>query len=215
VRPEDQDLEVVGVVADARVYDLTSSNLFAAYVPALQDLNVDFKCFVIRGHNVPMAELKQRVEALGREAVGTTESLSYITGRTLLQERMTAALAGFFGALALLLAAVGLYGLMTYTVTQRRREIGIRVALGAAPRRVMAGVVRDGLAVTLGGVALGFVAALGAVRLVKSLLFGITTHDPVTLLVAPTSLIVITVVACLLPAARAARVDPMLALRAE
>jgi ABC-type antimicrobial peptide transport system permease subunit len=72
-----------------------------------------------------------------------------------------------------------------------------------------------GLAVTLGGVALGFVAALGAVQLVKSLLFGITAHDPVTLVAAPASLIVITVVACLLPAARAARVDPMLALRAE
>ena len=215
VRPEDQDVEVVGVVGDARVYDLTSSNLFAAYVPALQDLNVDFKCFVIRGHNVPMPELKRQVEALGREYVGSTESLSYITGRTLLQERMTAALAGFFGAVALLLAAVGLYGLMSYSVTQRRREIGIRVALGAEPFRVMTGVVRDGLAVTLGGVVVGFVAALGTSQLVKSILFGITPHDPVTLLAAPTSLIVITVVACFLPAARAARVDPMLALRAE
>jgi ABC-type antimicrobial peptide transport system permease subunit len=194
---------------------LTSSNLFAAYVPALQDLNVDFKCFVIRGHNVPMPELKRQVEALGREYVGSTESLSYITGRTLLQERMTAALAGFFGAVALLLAAVGLYGLMSYSVTQRRREIGIRVALGAEPFRVMTEVVRDGLAVTLGGVVVGFVAALGTSQLVKSILFGITPHDPVTLLAAPTSLIVITVVACFLPAARAARVDPMLALRAE
>jgi putative ABC transport system permease protein len=215
VRPEDQDVEVVGVVGDARLYDLTSSNLFAAYVPALQDINVDFKCFVFRGRNVPLAELKQRVETLGRELVGKTESLSYITGRTLLQERMTAALASFFGALALLLAAVGLYGLMTYSVTQRRREIGIRVALGAEPLRVMTEVVRDGLAVTLGGVVVGFAAALGTSVLVKSLLFGISHHDPVTLLAAPTSLIVITIAACLLPAARAARVDPMLALRAE
>jgi ABC-type antimicrobial peptide transport system permease subunit len=79
----------------------------------------------------------------------------------------------------------------------------------------MGGVVRDGLTVTLGGVVLGLAAALGTVQLVKSRLFGITPHDPVTLVAAPASLIVITVVACLLPAARAARVDPMLALRAE
>src|SRR5262249_36573919 len=142
-------------------------------------------------------------------------SVSYIIGRTLLRERMTAALAGFFGALALLLAGIGLYGVMTYTVTQRRREIGIRMALGAEPIRVMGGVVRDGLAVTLAGAALGFAAALGTVQLVKSLLFGITPHDPLTLIAAASSLIVITILASLLPAARAARIDPMLALRAE
>ena len=95
------------------------------------------------------------------------------------------------------------------------REIGIRIALAADPFRVMTEVVRDGLAVTLGGVVVGFAAALGTSVLVKSLLFGISNHDPVTLLAAPTSLIVITIAACLLPAARAARVDPILALRAE
>jgi ABC-type antimicrobial peptide transport system permease subunit len=89
------------------------------------------------------------------------------------------------------------------------------MALGAAPRRVMTDVVRDGLAVTIVGVAAGFVAALVAVQLVKSLLFGITPYDPLTLLTAPATLILIAVVACLLPAARAAKVDPMIALRAE
>jgi ABC-type antimicrobial peptide transport system permease subunit len=128
---------------------------------------------------------------------------------------MTAALAGFFGALALLLAGIGLYGLITYAVTQRQREIGIRMALGAEPVRVMTAVIRDGVAVTLGGVSVGFLAALGTSVLVKSLLFGITNYDPLTLFAAPTSLIVITVVACVPPAVRAARVDPMLALRAE
>lgn len=215
VRPDDQDLEVVGVAADARLYDLKSANLFAAYVPALQDPNPDAKCFVVRGHAVSLADLKRTVESLGHEYVGKSESVAYITGRTLLQERMTAALAIFFGALALLLAAIGLYGLMSYAVTQQRREIGIRVALGAEPRRVMTGVVRDGLTVTLAGVACGFAGALATVPLVKSLLFGITTHDPLTLFAAPASLLAVTVVACLVPAARAARVDPMVALRAE
>jgi predicted permease len=215
VRPDDQDVEVVGVVGDARLYDLKSANLIAAYTPALQDPNVDYKCFVIRGRNVSRLDVKRSVDSLGREQIGNSETLSYITGRTLLQERMTAALAGFFGALALLVAAVGLYGLMTYSVTQRRREIGIRMALGAEPIRVITAVIRDGVAVTLGGVAVGFLAALGTSVLVKSLLFGITNHDPLTLFAAPTSLIVITIVACLPPAARAARVDPMLALRSE
>jgi putative ABC transport system permease protein len=215
VWPQDQDVEVVGVAADARLYDLTSANLYAAYVPALQDLNPDGKCFVLRGRGVSLPDLKKTVESLGRERVGATQSLAYITGRTLLQERMTAALAAFFGALALMLAAIGLYGLMSYTVTQRRREISIRVALGADPRRVMTGIVGDGLMVTLVGVAAGFAAALATVQLVKSLLFGITVYDPATLLAAPTSLIVIAVIACLFPAARAARVDPALALRAE
>jgi ABC-type antimicrobial peptide transport system permease subunit len=89
------------------------------------------------------------------------------------------------------------------------------MALGAEPRRVMADVVRQGLAITLTGVALGFALALASVQLVKSLVFGVTPHDPVTLVAAPVSLLVIAIVACLWPAARAARVDPMIALRAE
>jgi ABC-type antimicrobial peptide transport system permease subunit len=164
---------------------------------------------------VSRLDVKRSVESLGREEIGNSEALSYITGRTLLQERMTAALAGFFGTLALILAAIGLYGLMSYAVTARRREIGIRVALGAEPRRILAGVLGDGLAVTLAGVAAGFAGALVTVRLVKSLLFGITPYDPMTLAAAAVSLIVITVIACLFPAARAARVDPALALRSE
>jgi len=184
-------------------------------MPALQDPNPDSKSFIIRGRKMSRFDVKRSVESLGREQLGNSETLSYITGRTLLQERMTAALAAFFGALALMLAAIGLYGLMSYTVTQRRRDISIRVALGADPRRVMTAVVGDGLMVTLAGVAAGFAAALATVQLVKSLLFGITAYDPVTLAAAPTSLIVIAVVACLVPAARAARVDPMLALRSE
>src|SRR5262245_1428560 len=128
---------------------------------------------------------------------------------------MSAALAAFFGVLALLLSAIGLYGLMSYAVTQRRREIGIRVALGARPDRVMRDVIGDGLSVALAGVGAGMLAALAAVQLVKSLLFGITPYDPVTLVAAPASLLVVAIAASALPAARAARVDPMEALRAE
>jgi predicted permease len=215
VRPQDQDVEIVGVVADAHLLDLRSSNLLVTYMPALQSPSPDYKCFVIRGRGVSPEEINRAVEALGRERVGNTESLNFITDRVLLQERMSAALAAFFGVLALLLSAIGLYGLMSYAVTQRRREIGIRVALGARPDRVMRDLIRDGLSVTCAGVGVGLIAALAAVQLVKSLLFGITPYDPVTLVAAPVSLLVVAIVASALPAARAARVDPMEALRAE
>jgi ABC-type antimicrobial peptide transport system permease subunit len=104
---------------------------------------------------------------------------------------------------------------MSYAVAQRRREIGIRMALGAHPRRMMLDVVRDGLVITLAGVATGFVAALATVQLVRSLLFGVTPYDPVTLLAAPAFLVMTAIVACCLPGRRAARVDPMIALRAD
>ncbi len=215
VQPDRQDVEVVGVVADARLYDVKNPNTFAAYMAALQDPQVNGKCLVVRATNLALPLVKREVEALGYEKVGNMVTLRYITDRAQLQERMTATLAGFFGGLALLLSAIGLYGLMAYTVAQRQREIGIRVALGADPWRVTTEVVRDGLAVTGIGIAAGGTAALGSVQLVRSLLFGITPHDPLTLVAAPASLVLVALVACALPAARAARTDPMLALRAE
>ena len=142
LQPERQDLEVVGVAADARLYDVKDPNVFAVYTPALQDPAVNFKCFVVRGTEISYPAFKRAVEALGRENLGEMVSLRYITDRALLQERMTAMLSGFFGVLALLLAGVGLFGLMSYTVARQHREIGIRMALGAEPRRVMADVVR-------------------------------------------------------------------------
>jgi putative ABC transport system permease protein len=116
---------------------------------------------------------------------------------------------------SLLLAGVGLFGLMSYAVAQRQREIGIRMALGADRRRVVRDVVRDGLTVTLAGLAVGVVAALATVRVIKTLLFGVTPQDPLTLAAAGVSLMVIAILACAVPASRAARVDPIIALRAE
>jgi predicted permease len=208
-------LEVIGVVADARLYDLKSPEVFAAYIPALQDRNASFKCFVIRGDRVSHASVKEAVERLGLERVGNMVTLHYITDRSLLLERLTALMSSFFGFLVLLLAGVGLFGLMSYAVVQRRREIGIRMALGADRGRVVRDVVHDGLAVTLAGLAVGAVAALATVRVVRTLLFGVTPQDPLTLAVAATSLVVIAVLACSVPASRAARVDPMIALRGE
>jgi predicted permease len=210
-----QDLEIVGVVADAKLYGLKSNNLYAAYTAALQDSFVDGKCFVLRGKGVSVQAVSQAVLSLGRESVSSMVTLRYITDRSLLQDRLTALFSGLFAALALLLAAVGLYGLMSYTVAQKEREIGIRMALGADSRLVVAQIVRDGLSVTVVGVTIGFVAALASVQSVKSLLFGVTAYDPLTLLISPVTLLIVAVIACALPAARAARVDPMVALRSD
>jgi predicted permease len=215
VLPRRQNLEVVGVVADARVYDLKDPNVAAVYMPALQEPDASYKCFVIRGSRVSAADLNRVVDALGREHIGNVETLDHITDAALLQERLAAGLAAFFGALALALAAIGLYGLMSYAVAQRRREIGIRMALGADSLRVTRDVVGDGLTITLVAVVVGFVASLASAGLVKSLLFGVTPRDPLTLAGAPLALVAVATVASLLPARRAARTDPMVVLRAE
>jgi putative ABC transport system permease protein len=210
-----QDLDVIGVVADARLYDVKSNNVYAAYTPALQDPFVDGKCLVVRGRNVSAQAISEAVRSLGRESVQNMVTLRHITDHDLLQDRLTAMFSGFFAALALLLAAIGVYGLLSYTVAQQQREIGIRMALGADARLVVAHIVRHGLAVTAAGVLVGFLAALAAVQSVKALLFGVAPYDPITLFAAPAALVLVALVACALPAARAARVDPMIALRAE
>jgi putative ABC transport system permease protein len=213
--PSGDGLEVIGVVEDARLYDLKDPDVFATYTAALQDRNASFKCFVIRGETVSYAALQQAVEGLGVERLGDMVTLQYITDRALLLERLTAMTSSFFGSLVLLLAAVGLFGLLSQAVAQRRKEIGIRMAVGANRQRVMWHIVRDGMAVTLGGLAAGIVAALVSVRFVEALLFGVTPRDPGALAAAVAALVVTAMFACAVPALRAARVDPMTALRSE
>ncbi len=216
VTPENQDVEVVGIVADARLYDLKESNVAAVYVPALQTPDPAWKCYVVRGHGVSMAAVQQAVESLGVELINSpVESLNFIVDRALLQERVVAAFAAFFGTLALLMAGIGLYGLTSYHVSERRREIGIRMALGADAGRVMAGVMGDAVQITVAGVLVGGAVALAAAQLLRTLLFGVTTYDAVTMMAAPALLLITAIAACLEPAARAARLDPMLTLRAE
>jgi putative ABC transport system permease protein len=214
--PENQDVEVVGIVADARLYNLKDSNVAAVYVPALQTPDPAGKCYVVRGQGVSLAAIRQAVESLGVELINSrAESLNFIVGRALLQERLVAAFAAFFGALALLMAGVGLYGLTAYHVSERVREIGIRMALGADAKRVLAGVVGSAIQITSVGVLFGAAAGFAVAQFLRSLLFGVTTYDLVTMITAPALLLIIAILACLEPASRAARVDPMLSLRAE
>jgi ABC-type antimicrobial peptide transport system permease subunit len=211
--PAHQDLEIVGVVSDTRLYDARNANVYGVYVPSLQEGELaNWKALVIQANRLALPELRQSVEALGHEYVMSMQTLDALSDRAILQERVTALLAGACGALALLLAGIGLYGLMSYTVTQRRKEIGIRIALGATPARVVWMVLAHGMAVTLTGGLVGVVGAALSVRLVRSLLFGVTTFDPVTLFGATALLLIVTFVACLLPAVRAVRVDPVITI---
>jgi ABC-type antimicrobial peptide transport system permease subunit len=133
----------------------------------------------------------------------------------LVRERMMALLSGFFGALAALLAMIGLYGVISYIVAMRRNEIGIRLALGASRHNVMSVILRETFQLLLVGVALGVFLALAATRGASSLLFGLQPHDPLTLIGASALLVAVALLASCVPALRASRVDPMNALRYE
>jgi ABC-type antimicrobial peptide transport system permease subunit len=127
----------------------------------------------------------------------------------------TLVMLGIAGAMALSLGIIGIYGVISYTVSQRKREIGIRLALGAQSTDVVAMVLRQGARLALIGVSIGIVAAFGLARLMTSLLFGVTAHDPLTFAAVAALLILIALLACYIPARRAMEVDPMVALRYE
>ena len=141
--------------------------------------------------------------------------LSQAVQRSILQERITAMLSAFFGALALLLAAIGLYGLMAYNVTRRTRELGIRLALGAQGNGILKMVLGETLKLTLIGIAVGLPCALAATRLIAHMLFGVTPYDPLTLAAVSFALLAVGALAGYIPARRAMRVDPIVALRYE
>jgi putative ABC transport system permease protein len=131
------------------------------------------------------------------------------------QPRLNAALLGIFATLALVIAAVGVYGILAYSVTQRTREIGLRMALGASRGGVLRLVVREGMTVGIAGIVVGVAGALALGRTVASLVFGVRVYDPATFVIVVATLTLVALAACTIPAARAARVDPQVALRGD
>ena len=162
------------------------------------------------------AALRREVLAVDKDQpVYNVASMTQLMSASVSQRRFNLQLVGFFAALALALAAVGLYGVMSYAVTQRTHEIGIRMALGARGQDVMKLVVRNGMRLALIGVALGLTVAFGLTRLMAGLLFGVAATDAVTFVTVSAGLIAVALLACYIPARRATKVDPLVALRYE
>ncbi|HEY6387202.1 MAG TPA: ABC transporter permease [Candidatus Acidoferrum sp.] len=213
-----QMAEIVGVVADVRTSSLREAGGPVVYVPVAQ-LPMGAMTIVMRseGDARPlMAAVRSEVHAVNAGAmVFSGKTLEQQIGITLGQPRFNALLLVVFAGLALVLAMVGLYGAISYAVSRRTHEIGIRMALGAAPRYVMKLMLGNGLRLALIGTALGLAAAFGLARLMTRLLYGVSATDPLTFLGVATVLMVVAMVACYIPARRAMRVDPMVALRHE
>jgi putative ABC transport system permease protein len=215
---DDIDGEIIGVVRNVHETSLTDKPATAFYRPFSQfpdgNLNV-----LIRTTGDPMAlagSVRAQIKALDPNLpVASVRTMQSVVGDATARSRMSSYLLAGFAGIALLLAAIGLYGIISYGVAQRRGEIGVRVALGANRGDILGLIVRQGMALTAVGLVVGLVGAFILTRLLRSLLFGVTTTDAATFVAVPFLLAGVALLASYLPASRAARVDPAIALRAE
>jgi predicted permease len=212
--------EIVGLVKDTKYEDLRENFGPIGYLANLQEPGTTGTGgqFLIHS-NLPRAELTGAVKRVLAE-IDPAVSIKFLEfktmiGESMLRDRLMATLSGFFGLLALLLASIGLYGILSYGVASRTKEIGIRMALGAQSREVLSLILREALLLVLVGVALGLPVVFGATRFASTLLFGLTPTDPLSLSVAALLLFAVAFVAGYIPARRATKVDPLVALRYE
>jgi predicted permease len=218
----DPSYEVVGVALDTKYDDVRKQPRPMAYYPEAQATQTESSLshvqIIVRA-GVPIAQLKPAISAAARQvSPGIVVDYSTIDEdirQSFVRERMMAVISGFFGALAALIAMIGLYGVMSYMVARRRNEIGIRMALGAGRSDVVRMVLGDASKLLGIGLVIGAIAAAIAAQAVKSLLFGLTPQDPATLIAAAAGLGAIALVASYLPARRASRLEPTIALREE
>ncbi len=209
---------IVGVVGEVRHQRLDMATRKSIYVP-FQQIPIRGMFITVRTSGDPLS-LAQPVRNQVRELdadqpVARVKPMSEVISTSIWQPRLYAILFALFAVLALILASVGIYGVMSYAVTQRTHEIGIRMALGAQTSDVMKMIVGQGMLLTLAGIALGLLGAFGITRVMASLLFGVSATDPVTFIGVSLLLGVVALFACYIPARRATRVDPMTALRYE
>src|SRR5262245_22011319 len=215
---------VVGVINDTKQRNLISPSPQTVFIPVGQATEgmkeqTRYASFTMRTTGDPLAlsaavysEIRQLDAAVPVQGLRSMEQL---VARSVAPQRFNMSLLGLFAALGLVLAAVGIYGVMAYGVSQRTHEIGLRMALGAREGDVMKMVVRRGMALVGAGVAIGLIASYALTRLMKTLLFGVSATDPLTFTVIALLLALIALLACWIPARRAAKVDPMIALRCE
>jgi ABC-type antimicrobial peptide transport system permease subunit len=215
--PKRAALQVIGVAADASVGDLRAPHAPAVFRPRMQEQMRAPVLLYEPAVDGPAADaaVTRVVSALGHEYPRGQSAVSEFANRALIQERLLAGLSGMFAALALLLAVVGLHGSLVYDVTQRTREIGVRMAIGASRRDVIGMIVRDGAAVAAAGALLGIVVTFPLSSLVRSMVFGLEPTTPWIALAAAACLVAVGIASCLWPAARAAAIDPATALRVE
>ena len=212
------DIEIVGVVKDTRSQDLRTEPVRFVYIPYSQDPNLGPLTFYVRaaGAQSPATAIREAVQRVDPSLpMYDMKTMATQVDESLFIDRKVAALSVAFGALATLLAAIGLYGVISYAVARRTREIGIRMALGAERRRVLWLVLREAAALAGIGIAAGLLAAVLLVRYVQAQLYGLSATDPRTLFAAAIVLAVIALVAGYVPARRATAIDPMRALRTE
>jgi putative ABC transport system permease protein len=185
----------------------------------LMPLAADSVAVVLRTEGDPIAVMgfvRRAVQEIdSRDVVYNVQTMDEVVSNSFAARRLSMILLGVFAALALVLACVGIYGVISYLVGQRTHEIGVRMALGAQRGDVLRLVIGHGAKMALIGVAVGIAAALGLTRLMANQLFGVSAHDPLTFAGVALLLIIVAVAACYIPARRAMRVDPMIALRHE
>jgi predicted permease len=216
--PRRPPVEIIGLVRDTRYRTLLAEAPPILYLPVLQAYD-GRTTLVIHTTGDPAGMIETIRSAVARVAENVplfaVKSMSEQVVMTLWQQRLAASLLGIFGGLAMVLASLGLYGVIAHSVTQRTREIGIRMALGANYINVIGLVVKQGLRLVVIGVSMGIIAALVLTRLMSSLLYEVSATDPATFIISSVLLIVVALLASYIPAWRATKVDPMIALRYE
>ncbi|HEX2456602.1 MAG TPA: ABC transporter permease [Vicinamibacterales bacterium] len=216
--PKEPWMTVVGVVGDVRQLGLHEEAPPILYLP-YQQFPLPFTNLAIRStapESVIAELIRSEMKAIDPDLPGgEVSSLQEVLNRSIDQPRFRTMLLMAFAGLALILAAVGVYGLMSYTITERTREIGIRVALGAQPRQMMHRAIRDGMVLALVGVAIGVVVALASARVLSAFLFGVDPTDPMTFAAVSIVLLAVALLASYVPSRRALKVDPIVALRSE
>ena len=209
---------IVAVVGDVKSRSLDATIAPEVYVPYAQH-QVDSLTIAVRTAGDPMAFVpvaRADLASLDRDLpLAGVRTMDEVIGRSIAERRFTMLLLATFAAVAVLLAAIGVYGVLAYLVSQRTQEIGVRLAIGATPGDVARLFVREGAGLTLIGVACGLAGAVAVTRALSTLLFGVTTTDPLTFAAVAALLALVALLASYLPARRAARVDPMSALRAD
>jgi predicted permease len=208
--------EIIGIVGDTRYESLQGEPAATMYVPTREAVRVSF---VIRTQGDPLSlvsGVRKEVKELDPDQpIAAVRPMTEWVAMSAAGARYRTTLLGLFALLAMILAATGIYGVMSYSVAQRTQEIGVRMALGARPLDVLKLVVRQGMMLALIGVIVGLAGALALTRVMSSLLFGVTERDPITFVVVAALLLVVAFISCFVPAHRATRVDPLIALRCE